>query len=53
MCKQRINVNEHPKKMMIMQKGLPFESGYKQIKLVNTKEWYMEKLIFNYKGTKV
>jgi hypothetical protein len=29
MCKQRINVNEHPKKMMIMQKGLPFESGYK------------------------
>jgi hypothetical protein len=27
--KQRTSVNEHPKKMMIMHKDLPFESGYK------------------------
>jgi hypothetical protein len=27
--KQRISVNEHPKKMMIVHKDLPFESGYK------------------------
>jgi len=38
------------KKLMIMQKGLWFESGYKYIKLINTKERSKEKLRFNYKG---
>jgi hypothetical protein len=38
------------KKMMIVQKGLWFESGYK---LINKKERSKEKLRFNYKGIEV